>query len=95
MFSFIFAASWGIFLGAYLVKFVQASHLQKAFAYFLLFMSGFIFWQNRNAFYAAQASSEKIVEVSSQFSDTKTRFLKDGSRIVSNDRGWLEESESS
>ncbi|MGL5942117.1 MAG: TSUP family transporter [Waterburya sp.] len=54
--SFMFAASLGIFLGAYLAKFVQARHLQKAFAYFLLVMSGFMLWQNRAAFNPSQAS---------------------------------------
>jgi hypothetical protein len=78
--SFIFAASLGIFLGAYLVKFVQARHLQKAFAYFLLVMSGFILWQNRDAFYASQASRRSpatdTIQVSSKISNTDTRPKK-------------------
>jgi uncharacterized membrane protein YfcA len=76
--SFIFAASLGIFLGAYLVKFVQARHLQKAFAYFLLVMSGFILWQNRDAFYPSPASRQTVatsgIQVSYKLSDTETRF---------------------
>jgi uncharacterized membrane protein YfcA len=76
--SFIFAASLGIFLGAYLVKFVQARHLQKAFAYFLLVMSGFILWQNRDAFYPSPASRQTLatsdIQVSYKLSDTETRF---------------------
>ncbi len=76
--SFIFAASLGIFLGAYLVKFVQARHLQKAFAYFLLVMSGFILWQNRAAFNPSQASRRSPgtinIQVFSQLSKTDTRF---------------------
>jgi uncharacterized membrane protein YfcA len=47
---FTMAASLGIVVGAYLVRFVQAKHLQKAFGYFLLFMAAFILWQNRNDF---------------------------------------------
>jgi hypothetical protein len=78
--SFIFAASLGIFVGAYLVKFVQARHLQKAFAYFLFAMSGFILWQNRAAFYPSQASRRTpvtdTIQVSSQLSDTETRSKK-------------------
>lgn len=76
--SFMFAASLGIFLGAYLVKFVQARHLQKAFAYFLLVMSGFMLWQNRDAFYTSQASRRSPgtnnIQVFSQLSKTETRF---------------------
>jgi uncharacterized protein len=45
--SFTVAASLGIVAGAYLVRFVQAKHLQKAFGYFLLAMAAFILWQNR------------------------------------------------
>ncbi|MDX2242925.1 MAG: sulfite exporter TauE/SafE family protein [Leptolyngbyaceae cyanobacterium bins.302] len=47
MLSFTVAASLGIVAGAYLVRFVQAKHLQKAFGYFLLVMAAFILWQNR------------------------------------------------
>jgi uncharacterized protein len=47
MASFAVAASLGIVAGAYLVRFVQARHLQKAFGYFLLAMAAFILWQNR------------------------------------------------
>jgi uncharacterized protein len=56
MATFAIAASLGIFSGAYLVGFVQAKHLQKAFGYFLLAMSAFILWQNRNAFQSQQTS---------------------------------------
>lgn len=48
MMSFTVAASFGTASGAYLARFVQARHLQKAFGYFLLFMAAFIFWQNRH-----------------------------------------------
>ena len=76
-FSFMFAASLGIFLGAYLVKFVQARHLQKAFAYFLLVMSGFMLWQNRAAFSPSQASRQTPdpnIQVSSKLTGTETQF---------------------
>ncbi|MGJ5675601.1 MAG: sulfite exporter TauE/SafE family protein [Nostochopsis sp.] len=56
MATFAIAASFGIFIGAYLVRFVQARHLQRAFGYFLLAMSAFIFWQNRTAFQSQQTS---------------------------------------
>jgi uncharacterized protein len=61
-FTFIFAASLGIIGGAYLVKFVQAEHLQKLFAYFLLVMSGFIFWQNRSVFDPSLGSRRTAAE---------------------------------
>jgi uncharacterized protein len=48
MISFTVAASFGTVAGAYLVRFVQAQQLQKAFGYFLLAMAAFIFWQNRH-----------------------------------------------
>lgn len=48
--TFTIAASLGIIAGAYLVRFVKARHLQKAFGYFLLAMAAFIFWQNWNKF---------------------------------------------
>ncbi|MDJ0795888.1 MAG: sulfite exporter TauE/SafE family protein [Calothrix sp. MO_167.B12] len=61
MVSFILAASLGIVVGAYLVKFVKARQLQKGFGYFLLVMAAFIFWQNwdkiqspRNSIYPEQ-----------------------------------------
>lgn len=50
MISFTIAASLGIIAGAYLVRFVKAKHLQKAFGYFLLAMAAFVFWQNWNKF---------------------------------------------
>lgn len=49
MVSFTVAASVGIGAGAYLVQFVQAKQLQKAFGYFLLAMAAFILWQNRDS----------------------------------------------
>jgi uncharacterized protein len=52
--SFTLAASLGIVAGAYLVRFVQAKHLQKTFGYFLLAMSAFIMWQNRDVLYSQQ-----------------------------------------
>jgi uncharacterized protein len=60
MATFAIAASCGIFAGAYLVRFVQARHLQKAFGYFLLAMSAFILWQNRNVFQPAPRSVSTI-----------------------------------
>lgn len=52
--SFTLVASLGIVAGAYLVRFVQAKHLQTAFGYFLLAMSAFIMWQNRDVFSSQQ-----------------------------------------
>ncbi len=48
--SFTIASSLGILIGAYLVKFVQAKHLQKAFGYFLLVTAMFVLWQNREGY---------------------------------------------
>lgn len=52
--SFTIAASLGILVGAYLVKFVQAKHLQKAFGYFLLVTAMFVLWQNREGYKPAE-----------------------------------------
>ncbi|MGL4622178.1 sulfite exporter TauE/SafE family protein [Chroococcidiopsis sp.] len=53
--TFTVAASLGIVAGAYLVRFVQARHLQKAFGYFLLAMAAFIFWQNRTELHSQKS----------------------------------------
>lgn len=58
--SFTIAASIGMILGAYLVKFVQAKHLQKAFGYFLLAMAAFIFWQNKSGYLPTKSSHEVL-----------------------------------
>lgn len=50
MIEFIFAASIGILVGAYLGRFVSAKQLQKGFGFFLLAMSAFILFQNRHEF---------------------------------------------
>jgi uncharacterized membrane protein YfcA len=55
--SFTIAASFGILGGAYLVKFVQAKHLQKAFGYFLLVTAMFVFWQNREGYKSSAKTS--------------------------------------
>ncbi len=59
--SFTLAASLGIVAGAYLVRFVQAKHLQKAFGYFLLAMSAFILWQNRTEFHSQQLPRRSLL----------------------------------
>ncbi len=73
MTSFTVAASLGTVGGAYLVRFVQARHLQKAFGYFLLIMAGFILWQNLTGLhssqtsrrvFAVQATTPRLVETS-------------------------------
>jgi hypothetical protein len=58
MVSFTVAASLGIAAGAYLVRFVRAKHLQKAFGYFLLAMAAFILWQNRTELRSPQTSRQ-------------------------------------
>ncbi|NJM70712.1 MAG: sulfite exporter TauE/SafE family protein [Scytonema sp. RU_4_4] len=58
MLSFTFAASLGIIAGAYIVRFVQARHLQKVFGYFLLAMAAFIFWQNRTKFHSSKTQQQ-------------------------------------
>ena len=47
--AFTAVAVVGIFAGTYLVRFVSAATLRRVFAVFLLFMGGFILWQNRSA----------------------------------------------
>jgi len=56
--TFTVAASLGIVAGAYLVRFVQARHLQKAFGYFLLAMAAFIFWQNRTELHSQKSPKQ-------------------------------------
>lgn len=46
--DFLLAASIGIFVGTYLGRFVPAKHLQKGFGFFLVAMSMFILFENRN-----------------------------------------------
>jgi hypothetical protein len=58
MVSFIVAASLGIAAGAYISRFVQAKQLQKGFGYFLLVMSAFVLWQNRDALQFQQFTTE-------------------------------------
>lgn len=60
MVSFTIAASLGIVAGAYLVRFVQAKHLQKVFGYFLLAMAAFILWQNRPRPYTPSTAGSPI-----------------------------------
>ncbi|MEB3309557.1 MAG: sulfite exporter TauE/SafE family protein [Snowella sp.] len=72
--SFTLAASIGIVLGAYLVKFVQAKHLQKAFGYFLLTMAAFVFWQNRAGYQSTPANQSSIEEPGIVRIKTTSRF---------------------
>lgn len=59
MVDFLFAASIGIFIGAYLGRFVSASQLQKGFGFFLLAMSAFILFQNRHELRVARHSVDQ------------------------------------
>jgi uncharacterized protein len=81
--SFMVAASLGTVAGAYLVRFVHARHLQKAFGYFLLVMAGFILWQNRTAFSSPQilkrSHNTKKVEVLSSKLETSSSKLQTSS----------------
>lgn len=70
--SFTLAASIGMISGAYLVKFVRAKHLQKAFGYFLLTVSVFVLWQNREVF--KPASTSKITGVYTGLSGKKPHY---------------------
>ncbi|MDJ0621302.1 MAG: hypothetical protein QNJ63_31955 [Calothrix sp. MO_192.B10] len=72
MVSFILAASLGIVVGAYLVKFVQARQLQKGFGYFLLAMAAFIFWQNWDKIQSPQNTSTAVRKVKNQKSKVKS-----------------------
>ncbi|MEB3191052.1 MAG: sulfite exporter TauE/SafE family protein [Snowella sp.] len=76
--TFTIAASAGIWGGAYLVKFVQAKHLQKGFGYFLLFMAAFVLWQNRTGFHqpGKSASSSSPSILSSQLPSHPQTFTK-------------------
>jgi uncharacterized protein len=66
MVSLMVAASLGIAAGAYLVRFVRAKHLQKAFGYFLLFMAAFILWQNLTELRSPQTSRQASVRSQSK-----------------------------
>ncbi|TAF04271.1 MAG: sulfite exporter TauE/SafE family protein [Nostocales cyanobacterium] len=48
--TFIFAASLGSFLGAYLSQFIDGKKLQKYFGYFLIAVATFVLFQNQSAF---------------------------------------------
>lgn len=48
--SFTIAAGLGTFGGAYLAHFVSAKQLQQGFGYFLIAVSAFILFQNRDSF---------------------------------------------
>ncbi|MFM2063800.1 MAG: hypothetical protein RLZZ507_3471 [Cyanobacteriota bacterium] len=50
MITFIFAASLGSFLGAYLSQFIDGKKLQKYFGYFLIAVATFVLFQNQSAF---------------------------------------------
>jgi hypothetical protein len=50
MLSFTFVASLGIIYGAYLSKFVSGNKLQKGFGYFLVAVSAFVLFQQRDSF---------------------------------------------
>jgi hypothetical protein len=50
MAMFTAVAIGGILLGTYLVRFVSQQALKRAFAIFLLLMSGVILYQNRGVF---------------------------------------------
>lgn len=75
--SFTVAASLGIIAGAYLVRFVQARHLQKAFGYFLLAISAFILWQNRDVFHSQQQPRRsplaQVIPAPTKSSDAQTQ----------------------
>jgi uncharacterized protein len=74
--SFMVAASLGTVAGAYLVRFVKARHLQKAFGYFLLVMAGFILWQNRTAFYPSQTTKRSHNTKNVELSTSNPKTLK-------------------
>lgn len=50
MVGFLLTASVGILIGSYLGRFVSAKQLQRGFGFFLLAMSAFILFENRNEF---------------------------------------------
>ncbi len=57
MINFMFVAGLGIWIGAYLGRFVSAKQLQKGFGFFLLIMSAFILFENRSEFLTSSLSS--------------------------------------
>ncbi|QHU99863.1 sulfite exporter TauE/SafE family protein [Synechocystis sp. CACIAM 05] len=65
MVSFTFFAALGILLGSHLSSFVDAKNLQKGFAYFLMAISAFILFQQRDTFRSSKANSY-LPEISSQ-----------------------------
>lgn len=75
MVSFIIAASLGIVAGAYLVRFIQAKDLQKAFGYFLLAMGAFILWQNRPHPHTVPTAELKSTQQTSLTAESAHKFL--------------------
>lgn len=57
MFEFMFVAGLGILAGTYLSQFVPANQLQKGFGFFLLLMSAFILFENRQELGIAKPSA--------------------------------------
>ncbi len=60
MLSFTLVASLGILVGGYVSKFVQAKQLQKGFGYFLIAVSAFILFQQKDTFRPKNAPQTSI-----------------------------------
>jgi len=62
MVSFTFVASLGIIYGAYLSKFVAGNKLQKGFGYFLIAVSAFVLFQQRDSFRPKETVSNTVYQ---------------------------------
>lgn len=62
MLSFTFVASLGIISGAYLSKFVSGNKLQKGFGYFLIAVSAFVLFQQRDSFRPKQTNQANVFQ---------------------------------
>ena len=74
MVSFTFVAGLGIILGAYLSNFVSAKNLQKGFGYFLIAVSAFILFQQRNTFSPSKSTSNQTFNYNKEL--LKNNFIK-------------------
>lgn len=83
MASFTLCAGIGIFLGAYLSNFVEAKQLQKGFGYFLVAVSAFILFQQRESFRSNAVRPQNLRET---YSVRRSQQLN--SRGTVGDRQW-------
>ncbi len=74
MLSFTFVASLGIISGAYLSKFVSGNKLQKGFGYFLIAVSAFVLFQQRDSFRPKQTPQANVFQQTINKSNRTSKY---------------------